>query len=100
MRLFCVCCFFFSFHYFDLLSLEFILFATILTLFHDFFLTSHHFPAWKRSVISKHTQTHTLVQRKAMADFSLITSLNGVSKEKADVGGTALKGKTDQIKGK
>lgn len=35
-----------------------------------------------------------------MADFSLITCLSGVSKEKTDVRGTALKGQTGQIKGK
>ena len=36
----------------------------------------------------------SFVQCKAMADFSLITCLNGVSKEKTDVRGTALKGQT------
>lgn len=51
-----------NFHYFDVLPLEFILFATLLILFHHFFLTSHHFPPWKRFEISKHT--HVLVQRK------------------------------------
>lgn len=50
---------FLNFHYFYLLPLEFILFVTLLILFHHFFLTSHHFPTWKRFVISKHTQTHT-----------------------------------------
>lgn len=65
------------------------------------FLHLNVFPPWKRSVTSKRTQIHTrLVQRKAMADFSLITCPNGVSKEKTDVGGTALKGQTGQIKGK
>ena len=47
-----------NFHYFDLLPLEFILFATLLISFHHFFLTSHHFSPWKRFVISKHIQTH------------------------------------------
>lgn len=51
-----------NFHYFDVLPLEFILFATLLILFHHFFLTSHRFPPWKRFEISKHT--HVLVQRK------------------------------------
>jgi len=36
----------------------------------------------------------SFVQCKAMADFSLIACLNGVSKEKTDVRGTALKGQT------
>lgn len=53
--------FFRNFYYFDLLPLEFILFVTLLILFHNFFLTSHHFPPWKRFVISKRAQTHTHV---------------------------------------
>lgn len=85
--------------YFDALPLEFVLFVTLLILFHHFFPTSKRFPPWKRFEISKHTHTH-FKAAKAVADFSLITCLNGVSKEKTDVRGTAFKGQTGQIKGK
>lgn len=87
---------FLTIHYSDVLPLEFILFVSLLILFHNFFPTIFLFGKG-----SKFPNTHThFSAAKAVADFSLITCLNGVSKEKTDVRGTAFKGQTGQIKRK